>query len=275
MNYLLQRATVILMLLLFSTTVMAFNFPPLTDRVIDQANLLSLQTKANLIATLKANEDKTTDQVAIVTINSLEGRSIEEYGVELGRQWGIGQKTKNNGVILLVAPHEHQVRIEVGYGLEGTLTDGLCSIIIERRIVPAFKHGDFENGIKAEVDGVISILNRDIPKDLQKSPAKNKFSELVMPMLYFAFFLSFLIAPYVSRGQTFVPALFSGAIGGAVSWIVTTSLLVGITVGAFLFLLIYLGGGIGTWPSYNGGSSSGGFSGGGGSFGGGGASGRW
>lgn len=291
MKYLLQRIWFSLLLLLFAVPVAAYDFPPLTDRVVDQANLLSPQFRAELVARLKAHEDKTTNQIVVVTINSLGGYSIEQYGVELGRAWGIGQKLKNNGVVLLIAPQERKMRIEVGYGLEGTLTDALCSIIIDRRLRPAFKRGDFAVGIQSGVEGIISILNSEMPEDLKKS-ATADFSEVVLPMLFFPFLISFLLSPFIRGKNAFFPAVFFGIIGGSIAGIVassllsgstlivvTTALLIGIIVGVVFFVLIYLniwnGVGVETLGGRRPPLDGGGFSGGGGSFGGGGASGNW
>ena len=105
---------------------------------------------------LAAHERATGEQVVVVTLDSLQGFSIEDYGYQLGRYWGIGQKGKNTGAMLIVVPKEHKVRIEVGYGLEGTLTDATSRTIIESKILPSFKRGDFNAGVLA---GTASILN--------------------------------------------------------------------------------------------------------------------
>ena len=132
----------------------AQHFPALTGRVVDDAHLLSAGTQQQLTTELQAFETKTTDQLVVVTVPSLEGGTIEDYGVALGRHWGIGQKGKNNGVLLIIAPKEHKLRIEVGYGLEGTLTDAAASDIIQTMLVPAMKQGDAD---KAATDGVHAI----------------------------------------------------------------------------------------------------------------------
>ena len=123
------------------------NFPILTGRVVDQASVLSPSIKDELETMLATHENNTTNQVVVVTIKSLGNSQIEEYSLELARHWGIGQKGKDNGVVLVVAPNDKQVRIEVGYGLEGTLTDALSSNIINYYIIPEFKKGDIQNGI--------------------------------------------------------------------------------------------------------------------------------
>src|SRR5919206_2706531 len=116
-------------------------FPPFTGRVVDAADLLRPEQRAALEAKLKAYEDRTTDQVVVATVPSLGGYEIEDYANRLYRHWQLGTKEKNNGVLLLVAPRERKVRIEVGYGLEGTLTDALSKVIIATAMAPRFKEG--------------------------------------------------------------------------------------------------------------------------------------
>src|SRR5579859_4433248 len=122
-------------------------FPALTGRVVDEAGVLDATDRAALTETLADLETKTTDQLVVVTLKSLQGTSIEDYGYQLGRRWLIGQKDENNGVLLIVAPNERKVRVEVGYGLEGTLTDAISKLIIENSILPRFKVADYAGGI--------------------------------------------------------------------------------------------------------------------------------
>jgi uncharacterized protein len=271
-----------LLLLLVTATAVAYNFPPLSGRVVDQAGLLSATAEAELSAQLAAHEQKTTNQVVVVTLNSLEGGAIEEYGVELGRHWGIGQKEKDNGVLLLVAPNERRMRIEVGYGLEGTLTDAISSVIIDRRLRPAFRAGDYEAGIRSGVDGILDVLENNVPEDLKAPPRQEPVPiDVIIPFM----FVLFTFAQFFKRGgQRLLPALAFGGIGGVITASIMQSLVAGGIAGVVLFLLIYLlkggsgggGGGSYGWTSGSGGwSSGGGFSGGGGSFGGGGSSGGW
>lgn len=139
----------------------AFTFPPLSGRVVDAAGILDPATRAALDARLAAQEAKASDQVVVATVPSLEGGAIEDYGNALFRAWGLGQADRNNGVLLLVAPNERKVRIEVGYGLEGILTDAVASTIIRNAIVPAFKGGDMGGGILKGTDAILEILNLD------------------------------------------------------------------------------------------------------------------
>src|SRR6202035_4430834 len=143
------------------TAAFAFDFPQLTGRVVDQAGVMSADSRSTVEAKLKDLEDKSGIQLVVATVKSLQGSDIETYANQLFRTWKLGQAQKNNGVLLLVAPAEHKVRIEVGYGLEGTLTDALSSAIIAGAIVPRFKTNDFSGGIDRGVDGIISVLNGD------------------------------------------------------------------------------------------------------------------
>jgi uncharacterized protein len=136
----------------------SLTFPALTGRVVDEAGLLSAEDRATLAASLAGLEARTTDQLVVVTLKSLQGTTIEDYGYQLGRRWGIGQKDKDSGVLLIVAAAERRVRIEVGYGLEGTLTDAATRLIIENSILPAFKAGDFPGGIKGGASQIIQVL---------------------------------------------------------------------------------------------------------------------
>src|SRR5262245_15489918 len=131
---------------------------------------MTSQSRSELEAKLKNLEDKSGIQVVVATVKSLEGSDIETYANQLFRNWKLGQAKKNNGALLLVAPNERKVRIEVGYGLEGTLTDALSSVIISSAIVPRFKANDFSGGIERGVDGIINVLSGDTA-DWQPKPS--------------------------------------------------------------------------------------------------------
>ncbi|MGB9379796.1 TPM domain-containing protein, partial [Candidatus Binatus sp.] len=156
------NALLILLLILTSTALAATpKFPTLTGRVVDNAGILSASNQSELTALLAAHERLTGQQVVVVTLDSLQGFSIEDYGYQLGRYWGIGQKDKNTGAMLIVAPKEHKVRIEVGYGLEGTLTDAISRTIIENDILPNFKRGDYNAGVSAGTISMLKVLRGD------------------------------------------------------------------------------------------------------------------
>jgi uncharacterized protein len=136
----------------------AINVPYLTGRVTDNAQILSAETRDRLTERLKAHEAKTTNQIAVLTIPSLEGEGIEEYAVAVFEEWKLGQKGKDNGILLIVAPNDRRMRIEVGYGLEGTMPDGVAGGIIRDVITPHFKNNDFNKGIEEGVSTIISVL---------------------------------------------------------------------------------------------------------------------
>lgn len=156
--------------LLWSIAIAAApTFPALSGRVVDDAHLLSPDAIQQLDRMLAEQETATTNQVVVVTIPSLNGYPIEDYGYQLGRHWQIGQKGKNNGVLLIVAPIERKARIEVGYGLEPILTDALSSEIIQSIILPRFKQGNYQQGILDGTKGILDVLGG---KHLVKPPKK-------------------------------------------------------------------------------------------------------
>ncbi|MEO9788928.1 MAG: TPM domain-containing protein, partial [Aurantimonas coralicida] len=149
----LGRLLVLAAVLALVAPAAAQEFPPLTGRVVDTADLLDPGTETALTEKLAAFEAQGSDQVVVVTVPDLQGAEIADYANRLGREWGIGQAEENNGVVLLVSRDDREVRIEVGYGLEGTLTDALSSLIIQNDILPAFRGGDYPGGISRGVDG--------------------------------------------------------------------------------------------------------------------------
>ncbi len=158
----LAAVLIVLLLSFFSSSVLAApTFPALTGRVVDDAHVLSAQTTADLTAKLADLEAKTGRQVVVVTLPDLQGYDIEDYGYQFGRAWGIGQKGQNNGVLFIVVPAEHKVRIEVGYGLEPVLTDALSSEILQEQVLPKFRSGDVDGGVIAGTDAIIAQLSLD------------------------------------------------------------------------------------------------------------------
>ena len=145
----------------FVNLALAFSFPPLTGRVVDSANIIPPAVSDRISPKLASLEAKSGIQLVVATVKSLEGDDIEPYANALFRAWKLGEKQKNNGVLLLVAPNERKARIEVGYGLEGTLTDALSKIIITNAMAPRFKAGDFGGGIERGVDDIITVLTTD------------------------------------------------------------------------------------------------------------------
>ena len=237
-------------------------FPPLTGRVVDDAHVLSPQTQAELGGELAALEDKTGDQVVVVTLPSLQGYPIEDYGYQLGRAWGIGQKGKDNGLLFIVAPSEHKVRIEVGYGLEPVITDAVSSVILQEAVLPKFRDGDVEGGVVDGTNALVKQLGLS-PQDAQASVAQAEATASAPD------------APPPHRGHIFSAVL----IVIFVVFVIFGGL--GRRGGFWMLPFLFMGGGGRGFGDddrgggFGGGGGGGGFSGGGGSFGGGGASGGW
>ena len=236
-------------------------FPALTGRVVDAANILKAEERAALEQKLKAHEDRTTDQVVVATVPSLSGTSVENYANRLFRAWQLGQKQKNNGVLLLVAPSERKVRIEVGYGLEGALTDALSKVIVATAIAPKFKQSDYAGGLNAGVDAILSILTGDAEEWQRRAKVREDDSDAIDPLIIVIFFvvLCFILAQMIRGARG--PARYHRTRDGR--WIAVPAPSDGGWSGG------WSGGG------WSGGGGEGGFSGGGGSSGGGGASGSW
>jgi uncharacterized protein len=238
------------------------SFPVLSGRVVDAANIIPAPARDAITQKLAAHETKTTDQIVVATVSSLQGLTIEDYANRLYRHWQLGTKDKNNGVLLLVAPAERKVRIEVGYGLEGALTDALAKTIIASAIAPKFRTGDFAGGIDAGVDGMLSIASRDAEEWQRRPeirPVNDGVPDEIIVFIFLVLILLFFVLPAISAARggrnhrtrsgrwITLPPATGGWSGGSGGW----------------------SGGGGGW------SGGGGFSGGGGSSGGGGASGDW
>jgi uncharacterized protein len=259
----LARPALIAAISLFASLAFAaLTFPPLTGRVVDGANILSPAARARVEAKEKELEDKSGIQLVVATVPSLQGADIETFGYQLGRFWKLGEAKKNNGVLFLVAPNERKVRIDVGYGLEGTLTDALSKVIISTAVAPQFKKGDFDSGVERGVDAIINVLTTDSgewqKRAKLRSEGQESLSDQVLFFVIFALVLFSIVTMLRSargggryrRGRG--PVVFFPP--GNDSW---------------------GGGGSSSGGGSFGGGDSGGFSGGGGSFGGGGASGDW
>ncbi len=243
--------------------------PALSGRVVDNASMLSAAAAAKLESDLLAHEKKSGHQFVVATIASLRGEVLEDFSIRLARKWGLGSKERDNGVLLLVAKNDRKIRIEVGYGLEGTLTDALSSIIIRETITPAFRSGDFEVGILRGAAQIMEVLSTGemAPALWQQERRKDRGSDWV-PILFVAiwlllFFSTFITGWLVRRfGRQIKP--------GHYRWLGMDS-----GPNAPKRKRSSSGG----WGSSGGGGGwsggGGGFSGGGGGFGGGGSSGGW
>jgi len=262
---------VIILSIFLSHPAFAAELHALTGRVVDNAGMVDAATEASLVGRLEAFEKKTSIQVVVATVDSLDGEAIEPYANRLFRAWGLGQAGDDNGVLLLVAKNDRKMRIEVGYGLEGTLTDLHSKLIIENTMVPAFRAGDFSGGISRAADKIIAVLNGNseelTPPNYQYQPPG---SGLEVDPIFVIFIVIW-------------GTLFFGGLAIAIL-VPTFGTKIGPNRYRWLGMDITVGGGSssgssgGGWSSgSSGGSSSsgGGFSGGGGSSGGGGASGSW
>ncbi len=248
----------------------AQTFPKLSGRVVDAANIIPADREATLTGRLEQLEQQSGRQLVVATVPSLEGRTIEDYGYRLGRTWAIGQKGKDDGVVLLVAPNERKVRVETGYGARVFLTDALSSMVIRNAITPAFRDGDYPRGIDAGVTQLITQMTlpaAEAQKRLaaaesqSRTAASDRGGTSIGPVLVWMLIFFFVLLPLLRRaggrrhrgrrGWGGPVILWGPGFGGG---------------GSF-------GGGGGSFGGFGGGG--GGFSGGGGSFGGGGASGSW
>lgn len=235
-----------------------FTFPAFTNYVVDAANVLPPADEAALVAKLKAFQEKSGHQFAVATVPSLQGTSVEDYGNRLFRDWKLGDKTRNDGALLLVAPNERKVRIEVGYGLEGDLTDAVSRLIMENAIFPRFKAGDIPGGISRGADDVMAVFSGQADDYKQRAALNDRIEEetpLIVTVFMICFWLLFIYIMWravradrsAARGRRSSPWIIGGPGGGWSG-----------------------GSGGGGW------SGGGGFGGGGGgSSGGGGASGGW
>lgn len=303
-----MKKIIILLLFIFSflNADITQYFPKLDGRIIDQANLLSPDVKKDIDGILKKQEKETSNQIVVVILNSLNGYTIEEFSYQLGRFWGIGQKDKNNGILLVVSMEEKKVRIEVGYGLEGALTDKIAYEIINYTIKPNFKANQYELGILKAVNEIMAAIKGEY----QVKAKSNDFNEPInafIPLGFFALIFLSMIVNNISKktknqffykvSKSSMSSSFFAFFTFIISQTFTTyNLLAALVIFVIIFIFNYKtaldvdfdklskigysgsssSGGFGGFGSSSSSSSDfGGFSGGGGSFGGGGASGGW
>ncbi|MES2988489.1 MAG: TPM domain-containing protein [Pseudomonadota bacterium] len=277
----LLRGLLVLLLTLAPLTASAQNFPKLTGRVVDAANILKPDQIAQLEQLSAEVEKASTRQFVVTTIPSLEEYPIEDYGYKLGRAWGLGDKEANNGIILIVAPNDRKVRIEVGYGLEPIMTDALSSMIINQTIIPMFKAGDMPGGIMAGAQAIGEQMKLPLEAAEEKAKAaadqasntrsSNGGENFPFGLLFIGIVVAFFLLPMLfgrSRGRR-----YRGGGGDSnlpiILWTIASE------IARHASDDDHDGGGWGGGGGGGWGGGGGGFSGGGGSFGGGGASGSW
>jgi uncharacterized protein len=291
------RASFVALLLCWAFAALAdVAVPQLTGRVVDQTGTLSSGDVAALTQTLKDLETKKGSQVAVLIVPTTAPETIEQYSIRVAEAWKIGRRKIDDGALLVVAKDDHKLRIEVGYGLEGALTDVTARRIIDEIITPKFKTGDFAGGISAGIDRIVGVINGEpLPAPVPESQSfggEDRYDILFNPLILFGVFAVGGVLRAV-LGRLF-GSIGIGGVFGLVAWFAVGSLMVSViaALGAFAFAMFagsvasqgrtggwsgggVSGGGYGGGSSSSGSSDSGGFSGGGGSFGGGGASGSW
>ena len=286
------RLIVVLGILLSSLTASALDVPSLTGRIVDLARVLPPHDYDQLTTELKAHEETTGNQVAVLILPSLEGEPLEEYSHRVATTWKLGQKGTDNGVLLFIALKERKLRIEVGYGLEGTLTDLRSAHIIRDEIVPRFRSGDLPGGVRAGTEAILRTIEGTYQaKDSPSGPLRSGQGTSAFQYVVIGIFVGFLAGIVLSQGLRRARALLGAVLTFMVAQLASISL--GLIAAAFTAFLLWLvlnantgrrrsaGSDDWTWYSSRGGgwsgglSDGGGFSGGGGDFGGGGASGDW
>ncbi len=288
------RASILALLLCWACSALALvAVPPLSGRVVDQTGTLTAGDIASLTQTLRDLETRKGSQVAVLIVPTTDGEAIEQYSLRVAEAWKIGRKKIDDGALLVIAKNDRRLRIEVGYGLEGALTDATTKRIIDEDITPKFKTGDFAGGVSAGTERMVRVINGEKlpepePPHWQDSGILNGIDPFNPFVLAFVFIVGGVLRAALGR---LVGSAATGGFVGVLAWLLVGSLGAAAVIGVLVFLisafidLIPSGGGRGTrggWSSGGGGnwgsgsgSSGGGFSGGGGSFGGGGASGSW
>lgn len=272
----IRVATVLTLLLtLMSSALAQLAVPALSGRVVDQANIIDAQTEGFIVNRLAAHEQKSGNQIAVLTIPSLRGENLEQYSLKVARTWALGTAEFNNGALLLIAKNDRKLRIEVGYGVEGTLTDAIASVIIRQRITPAFKKGNFSQGIDRGVRAMIEVLEADAAalqrwKDRAEPSSGFEVDDgEIIVLVFFVVWIFIIFGGLIMAGLT---RLFGREVKpGHYRWM-------GFDAGPNAPKPKRRRNSSGRWiggGSSGGFSSGGGFSGGGGSFGGGGSSGSW
>jgi uncharacterized protein len=238
----MRAATYLFVTLLWSTSAVAQTLPKPAGRITDLANVIDAGTEAELNGRLDQLERQTSSEVAVVTVPSLDGTPVDDYAVRLFKEWGIGQARQDNGVLVLVAPAEREMRIEVGYGLEGILPDGLAGQIIRENFIPRFREDDYNGGIRDGVARVIDVVEKQqvlTAEELAKFNAESGTEDV--PVWIIIPFMSLFVAIGATmvglgfRTKTGFPLLFGGFFGG-----MPLLIALGIVTMAALFTLLPL-----------------------------------
>ena len=271
-------------LLLFAALAFAqVAVPPLTARVTDQTSTLSPATTATLESSLQAFETRKGSQIAVLIVPTTAPETIEQYGLRVAETWKLGRKGVDDGALLLVAKDDRTLRIEVGYGLEGALTDITAKRIVAEIITPRFREGDFDGGVRAGVERMVSVIDGEpLPAVTPKAAPSNGDVESYIPVLFIiALAMGGVLRSVLGR----LPgALVTGSVVGFIAWLMVGALAIALIAGVIALFVTLFGGGRGIGGlggggfgrgGGSGGGFGGGFGGGGGGFGGGGASGRW
>lgn len=256
--------------------------PPLTSRVTDETGTLTSDQMASLEKTLREFEAKRGTQISVLVVPTTEPETIEQYSMRVVEQWKLGRKNVDDGALLIVAKNDRTLRIEVGYGLEGVLTDATSNRIINEAIVPRFRNGDFYGGITAGLDGMMRVTSGEpLPPPQRRYHAGDGAGRLLPVLFLLTVMAGGLLRAMLGR----LPgAAVTGGVVGVLAWVLSGALFVAIAAGLMALLFTLLGGGMGSaggrFIGGSGGSSGRDsnrdiFRGGGGGFGGGGASGRW
>lgn len=291
------RASLLALLLCWVGAALALvAVPPLTGRVVDQTGTLSAGDIASLTQTLQDLETRKGSQIAVLIVPTTDGEAIEPFSLRVAEAWKIGRKKIDDGALLVIAKNDRRLRIEVGYGLEGALTDVTTKRIIDEDITPKFKAGDFGGGVAAGVDRMVRIVDGEKLPEPEPPHWQDSHSfdpgDLFNPFLLIpAIFLGGLLRGLFGR---LLGSVAAGALSALIAWFLVGSVMAALIVGVIASFVVLIsdgftsagpgrrgsiggwsGGSGGSWSSGGGSGSSGGFSGGGGSFGGGGSSGSW
>lgn len=294
LRYCIGFALVAIIVLLNTSLVFSLATPPSPTGIpiVDQTRTLTTEQTSNLAATIAEERSKSSNQVAIVIIPTLAGDSLEDYSLRLARNWGIGGKDKNNGVLLLVVKEDRKLRIEVGYGLEGALTDARASQIIRNRITPEFKQGKYYEGINGGLEGIIAAIHNEYDPAVNANTKTNLGAIPWESILFGIFIIPIWVSSILARSKSWWAGGAMGGLAGTLIGVMFGFIFIGtITIIVLIVLGLLLDWVVsnnyrqhrsaGRTPSWWAGGTrigggSGGFGGfGGGSFGGGGSSGSW